>query len=354
MQTSVKSKRNVFIDYLKAITILTVVMGHCIQFGSGQYIYEKQIYFDIAIFRIIYSFHMPMFMLVSGYLFFNTVQKYSGKIVLLKKIQSICIPICFWGLVDFVISLSQIIEQPTMLELLKMLIESILSCLWFLWALLYSSIITLIIKTFGRDSKWLYISTLIFSFFITDSFHLRNTKFLFPFFVLGYFGNKGNITNQIEKMVNKLNFRKKLLFMVMAIFGFAVLIYGYSRDISIYRSSMCIRDFSDTGRIVFASLYRWLTALIGCEIFLIIIYSIYRISAGKLQDIMIKLSICSLGIYIINSYTNTYLLLPLTAKLSFNPCILLLETIFELLLCWSVSYSLQKIHILNMLMFGGR
>ena len=57
------NKRDPFIDSLKGIAILLVVMGHVI---VTMYT-EKQAETNI-IFRICYSFHMPLFMTISGYL----------------------------------------------------------------------------------------------------------------------------------------------------------------------------------------------------------------------------------------------------------------------------------------------
>lgn len=54
-------KRNLLIDVLKGIATLAVLLGHAIQRGLivG---YENNI-----IFKIIYSFHMPLFILLSGF-----------------------------------------------------------------------------------------------------------------------------------------------------------------------------------------------------------------------------------------------------------------------------------------------
>lgn len=68
-----RSARSEYLDVLKAFTIVCVIIGHCIQYGSGARYLENQCYFDNIVFKIIYSFHMPLFMLISGYLFFNTI-----------------------------------------------------------------------------------------------------------------------------------------------------------------------------------------------------------------------------------------------------------------------------------------
>lgn len=49
-----------YIDVVKALTIYLVVLGHVIQFW--QY---KDSWWNERLFLIIYSFHMPLFMMVS-------------------------------------------------------------------------------------------------------------------------------------------------------------------------------------------------------------------------------------------------------------------------------------------------
>ena len=62
-----KIYRNQCVDGLKGFAILLVVLGHCVQYGLGEVNFNNENYFEYPIFKFIYSFHMPLFMLVSGY-----------------------------------------------------------------------------------------------------------------------------------------------------------------------------------------------------------------------------------------------------------------------------------------------
>lgn len=53
--------RNVLYDKIRGIAILLVVLGHSVQNAYG----EKC--FNVSLFNIIYSFHMPLFMFISGF-----------------------------------------------------------------------------------------------------------------------------------------------------------------------------------------------------------------------------------------------------------------------------------------------
>lgn len=57
-----KSKRLIWADSLKGVLILLVVLGHAIQFTLGESCYTDHMW------DLIYSFHMPAFMAVSGFL----------------------------------------------------------------------------------------------------------------------------------------------------------------------------------------------------------------------------------------------------------------------------------------------
>lgn len=56
-------KRIVFLDVLKAIAIFLVVWGHSMQNFTTDKLYWE---YDACI-QVIYSFHMPLFMMISGF-----------------------------------------------------------------------------------------------------------------------------------------------------------------------------------------------------------------------------------------------------------------------------------------------
>ena len=59
-----------WIDALKGFAIITVVIGHCATdcMSSGNYPAYKSLI--NAIYSFIYSFHMPLFFTISGYVFY--------------------------------------------------------------------------------------------------------------------------------------------------------------------------------------------------------------------------------------------------------------------------------------------
>ena len=77
-----KQRRSVYLDIVKGLLIIMVVLAHCIQFGSGRMSYDEMRCLSDPVFKWIYGFHMPLFMLVSGYLFWGSVSRHTiGKMV---------------------------------------------------------------------------------------------------------------------------------------------------------------------------------------------------------------------------------------------------------------------------------
>lgn len=82
-------KRNEYLDIVKGIAMILVFLGHAIQQADAINCYDN------IIFDVIYSFHMPLFMLVSGYLFWNSYVKNKNSIdtLVLKRTRSLLLPL---------------------------------------------------------------------------------------------------------------------------------------------------------------------------------------------------------------------------------------------------------------------
>ena len=90
-----RGQRIVFIDQLKGIAIFGVVLGHLIGHNAGS---------DNGLWTFIYSFHMPLFMFISGYLasVTSTAETLSWNKIgrtILKKSRTLLLPSLTWGIV---------------------------------------------------------------------------------------------------------------------------------------------------------------------------------------------------------------------------------------------------------------
>lgn len=89
------STRISYIDQLKGIAILLVVLGHIIGYNKCE---------DSFLWRFIYSFHMPLFMFISGYVAQMTFRIESfgwneTMSFLAKKIRTLLLPMIIWGII---------------------------------------------------------------------------------------------------------------------------------------------------------------------------------------------------------------------------------------------------------------
>lgn len=117
------TKRNESIDFLKGIAIFSVVLAHC-------WLLDREI------FHFIYSFHMPLFFCISGYLF-SAKKKY--KDFLVGKIKNLIIPYILFFVFSFIVSVTIFEKDITLLNGLKYLILGGKNCArvhnWALWYL---------------------------------------------------------------------------------------------------------------------------------------------------------------------------------------------------------------------------
>lgn len=116
-------QRLVWLDNLKGVLILLVVLGHCIQHTSNEYEIN-------LLFRYIYSFHMPLFIFVSGYACFSAELKWA---MILKRFTQLIIPFLVWSGIVAIYALDY-----------NVFINDILHPergLWFLWALFFITVI---------------------------------------------------------------------------------------------------------------------------------------------------------------------------------------------------------------------
>lgn len=158
--------RNQDIDIIKGILIILVVLGHKIQNGSGAVVINSGCFWDDPLYKIIYMFHMPCFGLISGYLFFHSVQRKSTWEVIIGRMNACVIPICS---VTLCIVLANTFFRGTNYSI-KSLIFAPVNVLWYLQALFISSIVCLIAHALFKDSIIPHLIILLLCFMSPDIF----------------------------------------------------------------------------------------------------------------------------------------------------------------------------------------
>lgn len=176
--------RNITLDISKAIAIILVVLGHSIQYCSGL---EKQEALSLGVSRFIYSFHVPLFMLVSGWLFYATVQRHSAKDIVVGRVKTFAWPILTLAFVNITV---QYYEYRDAWSIIQNMPFSLVNSLWFLWALAIATILMCTTRSVFQDKWWGYAILVLLTLLLPDGSPLRAYMFLVPIFVTGYISAK--------------------------------------------------------------------------------------------------------------------------------------------------------------------
>ena len=95
MRNNKLSPRILWPDILKSLAIFLVILGHVSStYDSREYSSPLALW--------IYSFHMPLFMMLSG-MFFKYSLKKDFKTLLTDKSRLLLLPLLSWGIMNFII-----------------------------------------------------------------------------------------------------------------------------------------------------------------------------------------------------------------------------------------------------------
>ena len=85
-----------YIDNIKCFAIICVMLGHALQYLEGDRLE------NVYSFNFIYTFHMPLFMMVSGYFFSSSLRLSFGDFIK-KKFTQLLLPGLTWSLAKYLI-----------------------------------------------------------------------------------------------------------------------------------------------------------------------------------------------------------------------------------------------------------
>ena len=173
-------------DLAKGIGIILVVLGHFFPEGAPHW---------YAVLRqVIYSFHMPLFLFVSGFVYMHTRRDISYGTFLKKKVNRIVVP---YFLVSFLFIAIKLVPQAfsvyvknpvTLSSFLKVFYypEAAVS-FWYLWALWWFFMIVPLLRSKGSRLMMLFASVVVawIPLNLPDIFALPKVHEMFRYFMLG-------------------------------------------------------------------------------------------------------------------------------------------------------------------------
>lgn len=127
-------ERNELLDLLKGFAILLVVLGHAVQYNL------PKTFDSHPLFRVIYSFHMPLFMFISGYV--SCISFKGSTRQLLSRLRTLILPFWSWFFFSYffywAIHYNQQHQLPDFSYKFLALIRNPGRGLWFLWVLFFN------------------------------------------------------------------------------------------------------------------------------------------------------------------------------------------------------------------------
>lgn len=216
--------RIIYIDRLKGFGIFLVVLGHLIQSNVTDGVGNN-------LFNIIYSFHMPFFFFLSGYVALKIIKIISLKEIpffIKNKAISLLIPMLSWPFIrKYFFSKTY---DLSILNFINMFFQEMLNPgLWFLQMLfliyVFFSFYYLLSKKFNSGSKigidfLLLLFTILilgFVYFFTKNHGILTFLLNYSFFMIGVFISKFNCLKEL--IVNKF-LSSLILLIFLLIVGF--------------------------------------------------------------------------------------------------------------------------------------
>ena len=292
----IKKNRNLYIDIVKSFLIISVVIGHTIvSFFPDNYIYND-------IFKLIYSFHMFLFIFVSAYLV-RLVKHEINFLWLKKRFFRLMIPYIVWTAILLCIENKFSLYNYWMLVIKPSF--SFLIVLFLYDATYY--ILNMITKNFDRQIKiiLIYIVFIMFIWFISRNI-IENSEILhlYSIYLPEYFAG-----------IFAFTFKEKLIYMIrkykyiILLYPISMLMYTFkdhSRFVDIMQGLLSyVTTYSISSNIfnIMSVLYNhYLVAPLGMIFWGVILWKLYKLNIlGKNFSIIGKYT---LSIYLISGFFN--------------------------------------------------
>ena len=335
-------KRNKEIDIIKGIATLLVLWGHSIQYFS----LDNFSFYENWMFRGIYSFHMPLFMIVSGYLFFYSKKRHSFRKLCISRIKSLGGPLIIWGgCYGFITQSVRSIFYHEPISYYNLGKEFFAN--WFIWSVLIISINVAVIENICDICLKKIIAYALSVIFLSLLPCSENNLFMFPFFVFGYYANKNKM------LPRKICWDKRIHLLIPILFIFSLRFYGI--EDFVYISG--VNPFTSTEgfyRQIGIDIYRWYVGLIGSFAIIIAVkYLIKLVSETNRLVIWVeKVGQHSLQIYLLQRILlenlGYYVAQIIFLNIGYNPLILNIQ-IYNLLITplIATSYACIILYIIN-------
>ena len=340
-------------DFLKLYAIFLVLWGHSIQY------FLSSNYYDEPIYRIIYSFHMPLFMMISGYFSLSSMSLPPFEF-LKKKFVQLILPVISWcvvlGILAFCYTILRYHTVPNFVGTIVGIINGFYGPypFWFLKSCFFCYLLTYCGVLFRINRHvWMLLSIIISQlvpYFVSNFFLV---DIMYPCFVVG-----------IELKDNH-KFYSHICRYYWGLLGLFILMLCFW-DKFFWGSEGIMKTFiidymhitSSFFLMIVSKLYRLIIGIAGSLSFLGLICSSFpQEKTNKFISICCNWGQYTLGIYILQSiiletYMAQFILLDDLNFYFFNFVVAPIISFFVLVLCVYIIKTMNRSRILAFLFFG--
>lgn len=271
-----------YVDALKGFAIFLVVLGHVLQHYYSH---------DALAFRIVYSFHMPLFMFISGYVCYR---KSEWSLVKKRAVQ-LLVPFFSCIVLNYCIDLALGDATVSLVTYLWNVLLQPDRGLWFLWALFFISALFIccqkIARRFSAPDWSLFLITAVVLNGIVIFGHIRLFGFhwiawYFIYFTLGAMWHRWSSANSETKTYDKMT-------LIISAVMFPAMAYFFR----LHNEPPTFYQWINLGKL-FPVAYRFIVGLIGT----LFVYECFKLYNNKIlmHNTLSKLGGVTLGVYYIH------------------------------------------------------
>jgi fucose 4-O-acetylase-like acetyltransferase len=326
-----------YIDALRGFAILLVVIGHALQYGTTNPD-------ENALFLLIYAFHMPLFMFVSGFVYSGFSRPISTE--LRNKALTLLLPFLAWLPVTFIWTKAGSTPISISTFVGTVIASPDAGGLWFLWVLFLINLVLLAARRVAPKSPvpvaWFMWVLLNIIALVRPQSNILGIKLLcwhLPFFLAGFAFRKSGLS---DKLSWRVFLASSLAFLVFEHYWVRI---GPS-PLAIHLSL-----FPAAAQMLLIRAFNYLTAFLG-------VFAVFSLSASLCRATTLpglnRLGRISLEIYATHIYFLAATVTTVAAwhaPLSLRVPTIVLATLVGALLA---SWVIQQVPLLANVMFGTR
>lgn len=321
-------QRLVYIDLAKLVAIYLVVLGHVIVRSFADEPYGDALYVSI------YTFHMPLFMMMSGF-FASSVLKLDFCGLLRKRLVQLLLPAvsCTVICLAYFFFTSDTVDCRT----------EIIGNSWFLKTLFLCNVTFWLVKRVKLPDVALFLGSWLIILLIPHSYSLQY-NWMYPFFWMGYFLRKHDW--MLEKYCGKIAVCSILLFAVCLTLKFAG---HYNIDL------LPTLDMPVSQLILL--LFKFILGGVGS----VMVIALCRLICSRPRPFLERLAYFgryTLGIYVTQSFlvVNVFHdIMPITcANTLLRDLVAILLSVVFTVMCVLVIRVLARVKLLDIVLYGGQ